>query len=155
MSSSFLMRLPVIGGLLQKIYLTRFANTMSLLLSSDIPMLKALELTRKMISFYPLESSLHVIEQAVLVGNSLNKSMELHPVFPAKMISMIKVGEEVNQLSLFFDKISVQYSRDVDHLSSLLGKLIEPVVIVILGLITGIILIALYLPLFKFGQTLQ
>jgi type IV pilus assembly protein PilC len=55
-SSSLLMRVPVIGGLLQKIYLTRFANTMSLLLSSDIPMLQALELTRKMISFYPIET---------------------------------------------------------------------------------------------------
>jgi type IV pilus assembly protein PilC len=71
------------------------------------------------------------------------------------MISMIKVGEEVNQLSLFFDKISLQYSREVDHLSSLLGKLIEPVVIIFLGAVTGVILIALYLPLFKFGQTLQ
>ncbi|TWI85737.1 type IV pilus assembly protein PilC [Lacibacter cauensis] len=155
MSSAFLIRLPVIGRLLQKIYLTRFAHTMSLLLSSDIPMLQALELTRKMISFYPIETSLQVIEQSVLVGDSLNKSMELHSVFPRKMISMIKVGEEVNQLSLFFDKIALQFSREVDHLSSLLGKLIEPVVIIILGVITGVILIALYLPLFKFGQTLQ
>jgi type IV pilus assembly protein PilC len=154
-SSSLLMRVPVIGGLLQKIYLTRFANTMSLLLSSDIPMLQALELTRKMISFYPIETSLELIEQSVMAGNSLNRSLESHTIFPAKMISMIKVGEEVNQLSLFFDKISLQYSREVDHLSSLLGKLIEPVVIIFLGAVTGVILIALYLPLFKFGQTLQ
>jgi type IV pilus assembly protein PilC len=65
---------------------------------------------------------------------------------------MIKVGEEVNQLELFFTRVAEQYSNEVEYQVNLLNKLLEPLIIVILGLIVGIVLVAMYLPLFKLGQ---
>ena len=106
-----------------------------------------------MVNFYPIESSLSVIESNVLSGASLHESMTLHSIFPKKMIALTKVGEEVNQMDVFFDKIARQYSDEVEYQTTMLSKFIEPLIIVILGLIVGTILIAMYLPLFKLGQS--
>jgi type IV pilus assembly protein PilC len=69
------------------------------------------------------------------------------------MVSIVKVGEEVNQLELFFSRLSEQYSSDVEYQTTMLSKFLEPVIIIVLGLIVGVILIAMYLPMFKLGQT--
>jgi type IV pilus assembly protein PilC len=152
-SSKISMRIPVIGTVLKKIYLSRFANTMAMLSGAKIPMLQAIQLTRQMIGFYPIEQSLYAIETDVLSGKSLHMALKAFSVYPPKMISMIKVGEEVNQLELFFGRLAEQYNNEVEHQTSLLSKLVEPFIIIILGLVVGIILIAMYLPLFKLGQS--
>ena len=69
------------------------------------------------------------------------------------MISLVKVGEEVNQLELFFDKIAKQYADEVEHQTSLISSMVEPFMIIFLGLIVGVILIAMYLPLFQLSTT--
>lgn len=153
-SSFLLLRIPVIGELIRKIYLSRFANTMSLLIGSRIPMLQAIELVRKMVSFYPIESTLPDIAARIMSGRSLHESLAIHDIYPPKMVSLIRVGEEVNQLDLFFNKVSIQYSGEVEHRTNVLSKFLEPVIIVVLGLVVGIILIAMYLPLFKLGQAI-
>jgi type IV pilus assembly protein PilC len=151
-SSTLLLKVPVIGPIVQKVYLSRFANTMALLVSAKIPIVQAIQLTRQMITFYPIEQSLGVIEEKIIGGLSLNKSLSEYSIYPPKMISMIKVGEEVNQLELFFTRVAEQYSNEVEYQVNLLNKLLEPLIIVILGLIVGIVLVAMYLPLFKLGQ---
>lgn len=153
MSSTVLLRMPVVGSIIRKIYLTRFANTMALLLGSKIPMLQCIQLTRQMVSFYPIEQSLIIVEQNIIEGIPLHKSLSAHPVYPSKMVSIVKVGEEVNQLELFFSRLAAQYSNEVEYQTTMLSKFLEPVIIVVLGLVVGIILIAMYLPLFKLGQT--
>ncbi len=152
LSSVALLKTPVVGIIVQKIYLSRFANTMALLVGAKIPIVQAIQLTRQMITFYPIEQSLTVIEEKIITGEALHKSLAAFSVYPPKMISMIKVGEEVNQLELFFTRIATQYSNEVEYQANMLNKLLEPLIIVILGLIVGIVLIAMYLPLFKLGQ---
>lgn len=152
-ASQISIRIPVIGTILKKIYLSRFANTMAMLSGAKIPMLQAIQLTRQMIGFYPIEQSLYAIEEDVLSGKSLHMALKAFSVYPPKMISMIKVGEEVNQLELFFGRLAEQYNNEVEYQTSLLSKLVEPLIIIILGLVVGIILIAMYLPLFKLGQS--
>jgi type IV pilus assembly protein PilC len=151
-SSKILIRIPLIGDIIKKIYLARFANTMELLIGSKIPMLQSIQLVKQMVGFYPIEKSLDEVEENVLSGISLNKSLSYHSIYPKKMISLIKVGEEVNQLDLFFNKISEQYSDEIEYQTTLLSKFMEPLIIVVLGGIVGTILIAMYLPLFKLGQ---
>jgi type IV pilus assembly protein PilC len=151
-SSFLLLRTPIVNSLISKIYLSRFANTMSLLISSRIPILKGLDMCRHIIGFYPIECSLIQIESRVMEGVSLNEALAGHSIYPAKMISMIKVGEDVNQLELFFSKIAEQYSEEVEYQTGLLSKAMEPLIIILLGLVVGAILIAMYLPLFKLGQ---
>lgn len=153
-ASFLLMRIPLIGDLISKTYLSRFSTTMALLIGSRIPMIQALELVKKMIGFFPIEDSLTAVAAEVMSGRSLHASLSSHKIYPPKMISLIKVGEEVNQLDLFFNKIAAQYSSEVEHRTNVLSKFLEPLIIVSLGLVVGVILIAMYLPLFKLGQSI-
>jgi type IV pilus assembly protein PilC len=151
-SSALILRIPVIGDIVRKIYISRFANTMSLLIGSRIPMMQSIQLVRQMVGFYPIERSLTEVGANILSGMPLYKSLGSHAVYPRKMISLLKVGEEVNQLDTFFNRISLQYSAEVQYQTDLLSKFLEPLIIVVLGLAVGVILIAMYLPLFKLGQ---
>jgi type IV pilus assembly protein PilC len=151
-STKVLLGMPIVGVIVRKIYLARFANSMALLISAKIPILRAIQLVKQMIKFYPIEESLVQIEKDVLQGEALHKSMQAFSIFPAKMISLIKVAEEVNQLDNFFVQISEQYTQEVEHQSSIISSLLEPLILLVLGAIVGIILIAMYLPLFQMSK---
>jgi|GEM_PF-93689 len=150
--SRIVLKMPVIGAIVRKVYIARFANAMSLMISARIPMLQAIRLVKEMVRFYPVERSLGKIEEDVLSGVPLHKSLGQHAIYPGKMVSFVKVGEEVNQLDRFFGKIAEQYSSEIEYQTNLLSKFMEPLIIVVLGLVVGVILIAMYLPLFKLGQ---
>jgi type IV pilus assembly protein PilC len=152
-TSRVVLKIPVIGGIVRKVYIARFANAMSLMISARIPILQAIRLVKEMVGFYPIEQSLGKIEEDVLSGIPLHTSLGEHPVYPGKMVSFVKVGEEVNQLDRFFGKIAGQYSAEIEYQTNLLSKFMEPLIIVVLGLVVGVILVAMYLPLFKLGQT--
>lgn len=154
-SAIVIVRIPLMGDLIKKIYLARFCYSMNLLISSKIPILRAIDMIKKMIGFYPIEIALGQIEEEILQGNSLNKSMAAHDVFPKRMVSLVKVGEEVNQLDVFFEKIANQYTDEIEHQTGLIGSLIEPIMIIFLGLVVGVILIAMYLPLFQLSNSFQ
>ncbi|MBC7387674.1 MAG: type II secretion system F family protein [Opitutaceae bacterium] len=150
--SVFILSIPFIGEMVRKIYLARFCHSMTLLISSKIPLIRSLSLVKQMIEFYPLEVSLAKIEQDILHGETLHSSMSKFNVYHKRMVSLIKVGEEVNQLEMFFEKIGKQYTEDVEHQTGIISSLMEPLMIIFLGLIVGVILIAMYLPLFKLSS---
>ena len=147
--SRLLLRLPVAGDIVRKVYLATFCHSMTLLIGSKVPLLRAITMVRQMIGFYPIEVSLDQIEKDILDGKFLYHSMSKFSIYPKRMISLVKVGEEVNQLESFFDKIAKQYNEEVEHQTSLLSSMLEPFLIIFLGLIVGVILIAMYLPLFQ------
>jgi type IV pilus assembly protein PilC len=148
-SSSVLLRIPYAGRIAQKVYLERFCHSMHLLLASKTTLITSLDLVRKMIGFYPIEQSLGTIEKDIMGGNALHTSMAKFPVYQKRMISLIRVAEEVNQLDLMFDKLSKQLSEEIEHETSVLGSVIEPIMIIFLGLMVAMILVAMYLPMFK------
>jgi len=153
--SKMVLRLPLIGNLVQKIYLARFCNSMRLLINAKLPLLRAIALIRQMISYYPIESSLQKVEDDILKGKSLHESLQQFKVYPSKMIQLVKVGEETNQLDYFFGKISEQYIEEVEYKTSTLSSMMEPLIIIFLGLVVGIILISMYLPLFQMSNSFQ
>jgi len=153
--SQILLRTPLIGNLVQKIYLARFCNSMRLLINARLPLLRAIALIRQMINYYPIESSLQKVEDDIMKGKSLHESLQQFKVYPSKMIQLIKVGEETNQLDLFFGKISEQYIDEVEYKTSTLSSMMEPLIIIFLGLIVGVILVAMYLPLFQMSNSFQ
>ncbi|WP_084489957.1 type II secretion system F family protein [Niabella ginsenosidivorans] len=150
-----LQKIPVVKNIVSKIYLARFASTMQLLLGAKVPLVQALALGKQVMGFYPLEQALSQMEEDLLKGLPLHESMAGQKVFPSKMVALVKVGEEVNELELFFKNLSDRYSEDLDYQTTQLSKFIEPVIIVILGLVVGIVLIAMYLPMFNMGNTIQ
>ncbi|TWI94539.1 type II secretion system protein F (GspF) [Mucilaginibacter frigoritolerans] len=153
--SQFLLSTPLIGNLVQKIYLARFCNSMRLLINAKLPLLRAIALIRQMISYYPIESSLQKVEDDIMKGKSLHESLQQFKIYPSKMIQLVKVGEETNQLDYFFGIISDQYIEEVEFKTSTLSSMMEPLIIIFLGLIVGIILIAMYLPLFQMSNSFQ
>jgi type IV pilus assembly protein PilC len=153
--SRIFFRLPLIGNLVQKIYLARFCNSMRLLINAKLPLLRAIALIRQMISYYPIESSLQKVEDDIMKGKSLHESLQQFKVYPSKMIQLVKVGEETNQLDYFFGKISEQYIEEVEYKTSTLSSMMEPLIIIFLGLVVGIILISMYLPLFQMSNSFQ
>jgi type IV pilus assembly protein PilC len=154
-ASRILLRIPVMGGLVQKIYLARFCNSMRLLINAQLPLLRSIALIRQMISYYPIESSLQKVEDDIMNGNTLHQSLQKFSIYPPKMIQLVKVGEETNQLDYFFGKISEQYIDEVEYKTSALSSMMEPLIIIFLGLIVGVILISMYLPLFQMSNSFQ
>ncbi|QEM09160.1 type II secretion system F family protein [Mucilaginibacter rubeus] len=153
--SALVLRLPLAGNIVQKIYLARFCNSMRLLINARLPLLRAIALSRQMIGFYPIESSLQKVEDDIMKGESLHQSLQQFKIYPAKMIQLLKVGEETNQLDYFFAKISEQYIDEVEYKTSTISSMMEPLIIIFLGLIVGVILIAMYLPMFQMSNSFQ
>ncbi len=153
-TSAILLRLPVVRGLVSRIYLARFCQSMHLLISSHTPLISALDLVKKMIGFYPMEVSLETVKEDIMRGGSLHESLSKYPIYNKRLISLIKVAEEVNQLDKMFARLAAQYSDEVEHQTSIMGSLIEPLMILFLGAIITVILIAMYLPMFQMSNSI-
>jgi len=152
-TSRFFLRIPVVNKLIQKIYLARFCQSMKLLAGAKVMINDALDLVGQMIDYYPIEKALQSVKKDVVEeGKMLNESLAKHKIFPTKLIALIKLSEEVNAPELIFDKLYQQYSSEIEHQQAVVGKLIEPVFIVVLGLFVGFILVAMYLPMFEMSS---
>lgn len=154
-TSAFFLKIPIINELIRKIYLARFCQSMKLLLGSRILLIDALELVKNMIGYYPIEHALGTVKKDVYAGKLLHESLMEHHIFPKKLVSLIKVSEEVNAPELIFDKLNKQYSEEIEHQQAVIGKVIEPLFLVILGGLVGFILIAMYTPLFQMSSGLE
>ena len=126
---------------------------MNLLISAKTPLVTAIELVKKMVGFYPIEVSLDTVQNDIMAGQQLHVSLSKFKIYNRRMISLIKVAEEVNQLDTMFAKLAQQYSDEVEHQTSIMGSLIEPIMIIFLGLLVAIILVAMYLPMFQMSST--
>lgn len=152
-SAEVLLLTPIVKDMISKIYLARFCQSMNLLIGAKIPLITAIDLVQKMIGFYPIEISLETVKKDIMKGDSLHHSLSKFKIYNKRMISLIKVAEEVNQMDTMFSRLSKQYSDEVEHQTSVLGSLIEPVMIIFLGVLVAVILVAMYLPLFQMGST--
>jgi len=122
---------------------------MELLLTSKTPILNAIQLMQKMIPYYPIESSMSIIEKDLLHGIPLNVSMSHFRIFDKRMISLVKVAEEVNQLDKIFGQLKDQYNSEVEYLAGNINSVMEPLLIIFIGIFVGLILVSMYLPMFQ------
>lgn len=146
-----LLKLPIIGNLIHNIYLARFCNTLGLLISARVSIVKSLELCENIVDFYPIDITMNPIKQSVVSGNTLHSAMAVFPIYPKKAVALIKVGEEINKTDEMLLKAGKKYAEDAEYQLEILNKIIEPILIVFLGFIVAIILLAMYLPLFQLG----
>lgn len=153
--SLVILKIPMIGRLVQKVYLARFCQSLSLLLSAKTPLIVALDLVQKMISFYPLEKSLKVVKEDVSKGALFSISLSKHSIYDYKLVSMISVAEQINKLDEMFERLAKQYDEETEHLTKMLGVLMEPLIILIIGCIVAVVLIAMYMPMFDLSKILQ
>lgn len=149
------LRLPLFGKMMQRVYLTRFCQSMSLLTKSKVPLVQALNMTAQMVDFYPIEQSLIRIEQSILKGQTLYESMREESVFEKRMVSMIRVGEEVNKLDEIFAKLTTQYGDSVENQSKILKSIVEPILIIVVGGVVALVAMAMILPIFKMSSSME
>jgi type IV pilus assembly protein PilC len=152
MTSGFFLRIPKVGQLLKLIYLARFTQAMHLLLAAKTPLVRSLDLTHRMIRFYPLQVAIEQMKEDVTKGKTLHSGMSAFAIFPKRMLSLIKVGEEVNQLEIMLGKLSRQYNDELKYQTTIIGKIMEPLILLIIGCIVGVILVAMYMPMFNLSN---
>jgi type II secretory pathway component PulF len=151
---NIILKTPVIGKFIAKIYLAQFTQAISLLTTAKIPMLNSIQLVKNMIGFMPLKKSLQKVEESILKGNLLSQSLAGNAMFDQRIISLVKVAEETNQTEFVFNQLNEQYNNEVVQQSKLVATIIEPFIIIIVGLIVGVLLVALYLPMFKLSSVI-
>ncbi len=150
----FLLSLPVMGDLIVRVTIARFARMFGMLLHSGVPILNALYIVKDGTQNSVYANAIPKIIDSVKEGESLSKLFEESGVFPNLVVKMVGVGEETGQLSDMFVKIADTYEEDVDVLVASISSLMEPFLIVIMGLIVGFIVISMFLPLFNLTELL-
>lgn len=147
-----LLRIPIAGGLLQKIILARIASTLAVLFEAGIPLPAALGMTARLAGNSRYAEATHKLAQALSQGSQLHEALQQSSCFPALMQEMIRAGEVTGTLGTLLEKVASLYEREVDHGVQLLGQLLEPLIMSILGVLIGGLVIAMYLPIFSLGN---
>lgn len=150
---NIILRIPLFGKNVKKIALTKFCQAMALLLSAKTSLTESLELTSSIVNFYPLKKTILHAKESVIKGVPLHESLK-GIFFDTKIITMITIGEEVNELDIMFDKLSKQLNDEMEYATKIIGSIIEPLMIFIIAIIVGFILIAMYYPMFSLSQVI-
>ena len=143
------LKIPVFGGLVQKIALSRFTRNLGTMLQSGVPILQSLDIVGQTTGNIVLERAVADVQDSVRRGEPLAQPLTKHAVFPSMVVQMMIVGEDTGALDAMLYKISDFYDQEVDATSEALTSLIEPLMIAVLGAIIGAMIIALYMPIFS------
>lgn len=146
---SAMLKIPVVGMLLRKIAVARFCRTLGTLTASGVPILDGLEITAKTAGNAIIEDAIMAVRKSVEEGKSISEPLAQTKVFPSMVVQMINVGEQTGALDQMLSKIADFYEDEVDTAVAGLMKLIEPVMITVLGVVIGTIVAAMYLPLYS------
>jgi type IV pilus assembly protein PilC len=149
------LKLPVFGPLFHKIALTRFARNLSTLLAAGVPILQALEITADTVNNGPIALAVKDVQDSVRQGESINRPLSQHEVFPPMVVQMIAVGEETGNIDGMLSKISDFYDTEIESTTESLTALMEPLMIAVIGGIVGSMVIALYMPMFAIFDLIE
>lgn len=146
---TIILKLPVLGILMRKIAVARFTRTLGTLISSGVPILEGLDITAKTAGNAVVEKALQQVRRSLEEGKSLTEPLKESEVFPGMVTQMIAVGEQTGAMDAMLQKIADFYEDEVDAAVKDLLTALEPVIIVILGVVVGGVVISMYLPLFS------
>lgn len=147
------LKIPILGAFLQKTLLARMTQTLSSLINSSVPILEAIEVTSQVVGNRVVENVLLLAKKDVENGESLAKPMVDHWFFPPLIIQMIQVGESSGELDEMLKKVSEIYDQEVEEASDKLQVLIEPVMIMFLSVVVGVIVLSIVVPMFSIFET--
>ena len=149
------LRIPLFGEIQRKSAVSRFSRTLGTLVTSGVPILQALNITKETAGNVVISEAINKVHESVKEGESIVQPLQASKVFPSMVISMVDVGEETGQLPEMLLKIADVYDDEVDNAVTALTSVLEPIMIVFLALVVGAIVFALFLPLSKIIQTMQ
>jgi len=148
------LKMPIIGPILQKAAIARYARTLATMFAAGVPLVEALESVAGATGNIVYEIGVLKIRDEVSTGQRLQQAMENVDLFPNMVIQMIAVGEESGSLDAMSAKVADFYEEDVDNAVDNLSSLLEPMIMAILGVLVGGLVIAMYLPIFKMGAVI-
>jgi type IV pilus assembly protein PilC len=149
------LKMPVFGALTKKIAVARFTRNLGSMLRAGVPILQALEIVAETAGNVVVEESVLSVMDSVRHGKSLTAPLAQNPIFPSMVVQMMAVGEDTGALDDMLDKIADFYDAEVEATTEQLTSLIEPMMILLVGGIVGVMVIGLYLPIFNIFELIQ
>lgn len=146
---AIVLKLPFVGSMLIQVQLMRFSHSMYLLLSSKIPITEALKLSSELSNVIPFKNEVDRFCDGIIAGASFSSLINNSSLFDPQYVAMIQVGEQTGTLSNVFEKLFEQKMTKMNHLTKVIGDVIEPILIVVIGGLVALVLIAMYLPMFS------
>jgi len=146
-----LLRIPVIGGILEKATIARWTRTLQTMFAAGVPLVESLDAVGGASGNAVFVAATKKIQTEVSTGTSLTNAMTNTGLFPTMVLQMTQIGEESGSLDNMLGKIADYFEREVDDSVAALSSLLEPIIIVFLGVVIGGLVIAMYLPIFKLG----
>jgi general secretion pathway protein F len=143
----FKLKLPVVGPLIRLIAITRFANTMSTLLGSSVPILQAMTIARNLVGSAPIEKAISEARENITEGQSIAEPLRRSGQFPPMLIHMISIGEKTGELPDMLENVANTYEEQVNTQIEALTSLLEPLMIVGMGVAIGFIVLSVFMPL--------
>lgn len=146
------LKVPIVGDIIYKSSVARYARTLSTTFAAGVPLVEALDSVAGATGNVVFRNAVHKIKQDVSTGMQLNFSMRTTGVFPSMALQMTAIGEESGALDDMLDKVASFYETEVDNMVDNLTALMEPMIMAVLGVLVGGLIIAMYLPIFQLGQ---
>lgn len=151
----FKLKPPIFGPLGHKAAMSRFASTLSSLLSSGVPVLEALDITANAANNVIVANAVRATKTGVREGKPFADPMKEHDIFPNLVIQMVEVGEQTGALDEMLQRVSDFYMQEVDQTVDNLTSILEPLLVVVMGVVVGSVIISLYLPMFDYIKLLK
>ena len=145
-------KLPIFGGIAHKICLARFTRTLASLIRSGVPILEVLQIVSQTVGNVVMEKAIQVAAGDIERGESISAALSKHPVFPNMIIRMVTAGEQTGKIDSMLERISDYLDEEIETTLSGLTSLIEPILIVFLGVVVGGMVICMFLPIFKMSE---
>jgi len=155
MVDTLVLKMPVFGPLIQKVAVAKFTRTLGTLVSSGVPIIDGLEITARTAGNKVVEGAVLSIITSIKEGQTIAEPLSRQPIFPPMVVQMIEVGESAGALDTMLNKIADFYDQEVDTAVAALTKLMEPMLMVFLGIVVGGMVIAMYLPIFKMAGAIE
>ncbi|MDH5544125.1 MAG: type II secretion system F family protein [Gammaproteobacteria bacterium] len=149
-----MLRLPVLGDLVRKSVIARFSRTLSTMFAAGVPLVDALESVAGAAGNLLYAKAILDIREDVATGQQLQLAMQQTKIFPNMAVQMVHIGEETGSLDSMLAKVADFYEQEVDDAVDGLSSLMEPIIIVIIGVLIGGLVLAMYMPVFQLGQTI-
>jgi type IV pilus assembly protein PilC len=150
-----MLKLPVFGMLLRKVAVAKFTRTMGTMLGSGVAILEALDIVAKTAGNRVVENAIYSVRSGIAEGRTMADPLQASGVFPPMVCQMIAVGESTGALDAMLEKIADFYDDEVDQAVENLTAMIEPAMIIFLGVVVGGLIISMYLPIFQMAGAIQ
>ena len=150
----FSLKLPIVGGILEQAAIARFCRTLAITFAAGVPLVDALKIVAGSTGNQVYNDAASRIREDVAVGHQLQMAMQQTEVFPNMVVQMAAIGEEAGSLDTMLIKVAEAFEEEVSNAVDSLSSLLEPAIIVFVGIVVGAMVVAMYLPIFKMAAVI-